>query len=183
VAELGPFRNHKDFDVEPFGQHQLVFYCRTGHPLSKLSTITVAELEPYPLAINRVAQRAQGYRPRGHLIDEDTGDLIPHIEVDDLATARAVVSSSDALSAAAPVQIEAMVREGRLHVLPFLAPWLTLDYGFIRRRGRTHAPATERYMDIVRELEVGITRRNKELVAEFVGGAPPPTRPGKRIKR
>lgn len=183
VAELGPYRNHKDFDVEPFGQHPLVFYCRSGHPLSKLATLTVEDLEPYPLAINRVAQRAQGYRPRGHLLDEDTGDLIPHIEVDDLSTARAVVSASDALSAAAPLQIESMVRSGQLHVLPFLAPWLTLDYGFIRRRGRTHAPATERYMEIVRELEVDIRRRNQALVEEFMGGAPAAARPRAKTRR
>ncbi|MBP6627297.1 MAG: LysR family transcriptional regulator [Arenimonas sp.] len=172
VAEIGPYRNQKDLDVEPFGQHQVVFYCRSGHPLLKLRTLTVADLEPYPLAMNRVAQRAQGYLPRDHLLDEDTGDLIPHVEVDDLSTARAVVSASDALSVAAPLQIESMVRSGQLCALPFKAPWLCLDYGFIRRRGRTHSPATERYMEIVRELEAGISQRNRELADEFLGSAP-----------
>lgn len=178
VAEIGPYRNQKDLDVEPFGQHQLVFYCRSGHPLLKLRALTVADLEHYPLAMNRVAQRAQGYRPLGHLLDEDTGDLIPHVEVDDLSTARAVVSASDSLSAAAPLQIESMVRDGQLCVLPFRAPWLCLDYGFIRRRGRTHSPATERYMEIVRELETGISRRNKELADEFLGSAAPRRKAG-----
>jgi len=34
--------------------------------------------------------------------DADTGDLIPAVEVDDLATARAVVQVSDAFGVAAP---------------------------------------------------------------------------------
>ena len=170
IAEISAFKDHDKLGIESLGQHELFFYCRSGHPLLERRTLTVADLEPYPLALVRIAQRAQGYRPRDHLLDEDTGDLIPHVEVDDLSTARAVVSASDALSVATPLQIESLVLGGQLSVLPFRAPWLSLDYGFIYRRGRTHSPATERYMEIVRELEPGLAARNRALAEQFVAG-------------
>jgi DNA-binding transcriptional LysR family regulator len=170
IAEVSAFEDHKTLDIERLGQHELLFYCRSGHPLLERRTLTVEDLEPYPLAMARIAQRARGYTSSGHVVDEDTGDLIPHVEVDELSTARAVVSASDALSVATPLQIEAMVRGGQLGVLPFRAPWLTLDYGFIYLRGRTRSPATERYMELVRELEAELAPRNRALAEQFVAG-------------
>jgi DNA-binding transcriptional LysR family regulator len=41
----------------------------------------------------------------------------------------------------------------RLVTLPVEAPWLTLNYGFITKRGRTLSPAAEAFMEIVREID------------------------------
>ncbi len=41
-------------------------------------------------------------------------------------------------------------------MLPIDTPWLSLNYGFITKRGRTLSPAAEAYMEIVREIERGI---------------------------
>jgi DNA-binding transcriptional LysR family regulator len=170
IAEISAFRDHDKLGIEPLGRHEVLFYCRNGHPLLERRPLTVEDLERYPLTMARVARRAQGYTPRDHIIDEETGDLIPHVEVDELSTARAVVSASDTLSVATPIQIESMVLSGQLSVLPFRAPWLALDYGFIYRRGRTHSPATERYMEIVRELEAELAPRNRALAEQFLSG-------------
>lgn len=183
VAEISAFRNNEKLEVEPLGRHEVLFYCRRGHPLLERHTLKVEDLEPYPLALVRIAQRAHGYTPRNHLVDEETGDLIPHVEVDELSTARAIVQASDALSVATPIQIESLVMSGQLSVLPLRAPWMTLDYGFIFVRGRTHSPATVRYMEIVRELESEIAARNQVLGEQFIGSTGSRARRAKKVRR
>jgi hypothetical protein len=57
------------------------------------------------------------------------------------------------LSVAIPCQIARELNEGLLVRLPFEAPWLSLNYGFITKRGRTPSPAAQAFMAIVRSIE------------------------------
>jgi hypothetical protein len=41
-------------------------------------------------------------------------------------------------------------------LLPIELPWLSLNYGFISKRGRTHSPAAKAIMDNVRQIEKGL---------------------------
>jgi hypothetical protein len=41
-------------------------------------------------------------------------------------------------------------------LLPTELPWLSLNYGFISKRGRTHSPAAEALMDNVKQIEKGL---------------------------
>jgi DNA-binding transcriptional LysR family regulator len=41
----------------------------------------------------------------------------------------------------------------RLLLLPIDLPWLSLNCGFISKRGRTHSPAAKAFMDNVRQIE------------------------------
>ena len=38
-------------------------------------------------------------------------------------------------------------------LLPLELPWMSLNYGFISKRGRTHSPAARAFMDNVRRIE------------------------------
>ena len=40
--------------------------------------------------------------------------------------------------------------------LPIATPWLSLNYGFITKRGRMQSPAAKAFMDIVRAIEFEI---------------------------
>ncbi|MGC2788317.1 MAG: hypothetical protein WA397_31675 [Roseiarcus sp.] len=42
-------------------------------------------------------------------------------------------------------------------LLPIDVPWLSLNYGFISKRGRTHSPAAKVFMDNVRQTEKGLS--------------------------
>ncbi|HKN28208.1 MAG TPA: LysR substrate-binding domain-containing protein [Roseiarcus sp.] len=53
-------------------------------------------------------------------------------------------------------QIDRELQDGLFVTLPFDAPWLSLNYGFITKRGRTLSPAARAFMEIVREIERGI---------------------------
>ena len=57
------------------------------------------------------------------------------------------------LSAAVERQIEPELEQKRLVILPAAAPWLTLNYGFIVKRGRTLSPAASSFMGAVRAIE------------------------------
>lgn len=168
IADITGLRDQEGLEVEPFARLELLFFCRPGHPLVERRSLSVGDLEAYPLAFLRLPARFDAYRPLNPIVDAATGDLLPYIEVNDSATARTVVAASDALGAATPVQIEAAVRKGELCVLPFRAPWLEIELGFIRLRGRAIAPAAAHYMQIVRELEPELSRRNRTLASGLV---------------
>jgi DNA-binding transcriptional LysR family regulator len=133
--------------------------------------VSKADLDAFPLATIRVPPRGASLLPGRWHLDAETGDLVPQAEVNDLATAHAIVRSSDAFGVATPLQIEPWLRSGELHVLPYPAPWLKLDYGFISLKRRMLSPAAERFMAIVRGLEVDLRARNRALLQHFLPGS------------
>ena len=168
IVETSTLENTERLIVEPLSDLELVFFCRRNHPLLGRRKVSKSDLDNYPLAMLRVAPRAASLLPGKSSIDAITGDLVPSIEVDELATARAVVRASNAFSLMTPLQIEPWLQSGEFKVLPFRAPWLKLEYGFIRLRKRMLSPATELYMQLVREIEKGQEKRNRELMNQLV---------------
>jgi DNA-binding transcriptional LysR family regulator len=57
------------------------------------------------------------------------------------------------IGAALPFQPRREIGDGDCVLLLIELPWLTLNYGFISRRGRTHSPAAKAFMDNVRQIE------------------------------
>jgi DNA-binding transcriptional LysR family regulator len=168
VAEISLLENAEKLQVESIAAHQAVLFCRQGHPLLGLEKVLKTDLDNYPLALVRVPPRMAHNFPGKSSIDAKTGDLIPSIEVENLPTARTVVLGSDAFSATTPLQIEPWLRSGELGILPYEAPWMRLGYGFIYLRHRMLSPATEVYMQLVREIEKEQARRNRELMRQLV---------------
>ena len=66
---------------------------------------------------------------------------------------REIVIAGHGLSAALPSQLQRELAEGLCVLLPVTLPWLTLNYGFITKRGRTLSPPTIVFMDLMREIE------------------------------
>jgi DNA-binding transcriptional LysR family regulator len=163
IAEISILRGVERLQVESIGTHQMVFYCRREHPLLGRGPLSNDDLDEFPLVSIRIPPRGARLLRGKWSLDPDTGDLIPQVEVDDLATAHAVVLASDAFGIATPLQIEPWLNRGALCVLSYPAPWLRLDYGFIYLKGRLLSPAAQRFMQIVTEIEAEISRRNREL--------------------
>jgi len=168
ILETSVLENIDEVLVEPLSDLEAVFFCRSGHPLLGRKKVSKSDLDNYPLAMLRVPPRIASRFPGKSSIDAITGDLIPSIEVDELSTARAVVRASDAFSVMTPLQIEPWLNSGEFKVLPFRASWLKLEYGFIRLRQRILSPATELYMQLVREIEKELANRNRELMNKLV---------------
>jgi DNA-binding transcriptional LysR family regulator len=172
LAEISTVIGSEELRIEPVGQHEMVVYCRQGHPLLDRNPLTRGDLDAFPQALIRVPPRGANRVPGKGFRDAGHGDQTPHIEVDELTTARAIVLASDALSTATAIQLEPWVRGGRLRVLPFRANWLRLNYGFITLPDRMLSPAAELFMRLVRQIEAEVAARNRELTNELLPSQP-----------
>lgn len=168
-AEISVAKNDDRLDTELIGQHNLVLYCRAGHPLANHKKVTHKDLNQYPLVTVRLPKRLITF-PGKSDIDEISGHLIPSIEVANLATAREIIASSNAIGPTTPLQIENELKSGKYRVLPIWGNWLKLDYGFILLRGRSISPATENFMNLIRDIESDIQPRNRRMAEEILSG-------------
>jgi DNA-binding transcriptional LysR family regulator len=172
IAEISTLEGRDELEIEPVGRHRLILFCRSGHPLGTAASVAKADLDDYPTVAVRLPPRVAGVFPGRTSLDRQTGELLPSVEVDDLASARTVIANSDAFGVAAPLQIEPWLRSGDFVALPFDARWLQLDYGFIYLRNRMLSPATILFMQTVRRIEEALHRHNEALVAELAPKAP-----------
>lgn len=168
MAEISTVIGSEELRVEPLGQHEMVLYCRHGHPLLERDSLTRRDLDAFPQAMIRVPPRGANRVPGKGFRDTGLGDQTAHIEVDDLTAARVIVLESDALSMATALQLEPWLRGGQLRVLPFRANWLRLNYGFITLRDRMLSPAAELFMKLVRQIETDVAARNRDLTDELL---------------
>jgi len=166
-AEVSEAQTNDALVTEVVGQHRVVFYCRKGHPLASLSKVSKAELDRYPLVAIRIPDRVAASFPGGTSTEQSTGHLVPAIEVEDVATARAIVAGSDAVSGAALSQLEPALQTGEFVCLPFRVPVVRFNYGFIYRRDRMLSPAAELFMELVRHIEEDVAAKNCRLENEL----------------
>ena len=166
-AEISMVKSDGRLQTKLVGEHELIFYCRRGHPLSGLVKVSKSDLDRYPVATVRLPDRMVKVFPGKSDYDEEKKCLNPSIVVEDLTTALAIVMESDAFSVAAPLQIEPWLHSGELRVLPYRAPWLKLNYDFISLRGRMLAPAAEVFMQLIQRIEEELAPRNRELIQQI----------------
>jgi DNA-binding transcriptional LysR family regulator len=145
--------------VEPLPAHQGVFYCRAGHPLTRIGTLTIDDLRRYPLAMSALPSslgflsvRDNG-GPAEPLAD---GSIMPQIRAETPSLARSIVLESDALSLALPLQIAPDVALGRLATLPIEASGIETRYGIIRRADRSVSPSAAAFIEVLRQVEAEI---------------------------
>jgi DNA-binding transcriptional LysR family regulator len=172
-GEIPHLMDAPDLRVEPVGRHELVFFCRAGHPLLAQETISVADLDGYPFAGVPIPPRGAQLFPRNCRVDPSSGDLVPPILVEDLTAARTLVANTDAFGSATPVQLEPWLRSGALVVAPFRASWLRLDYGFIFLASRSLSPTAVAFTELVRDIERDVEERNRDLADELLRGVEP----------
>ena len=163
-AELGDAQRNKYLEIEPVGSHQFVFFCRPGHPILQNKTVSKEKLDAYPLTLIKLPERLAPFFPGKIFQDKGYSYLIPAIEIQDLPLSRQIIVESDAFSAATPLQIQNELENGTFSVIPFFAPWMNLNYGFMYLRDRVLSPIAKRYMEIVREIEKDVKVRNLALL-------------------
>lgn len=166
-GEIGHLMDAPGLRVEPIARHEVLFFCRAGHPLLARDVISVADLDAYPFAGVPLPSRLARLFPRNCRVDETSGGRTPPILLEDLTAARTLVAGTDAFGAASPVQLEPWLRSNELAVVPFRASWLRLDYGFIFLASRSLSPAAAAFTALVREIERDVEDRNRTLAEEF----------------
>jgi DNA-binding transcriptional LysR family regulator len=146
-----------DLEVQPVRKSQAFFFCAAGHALAGRERLTLEDLLDYPWVGPSLPERYRVALPADDrtfaVFGADRSRLHPRALVGSFSAAKRVVLGGQALSVAIPSQIERELNEGLLVRLPYAAPWLTINYGFIIKRGRTPSPAVEAFMAIVRSIE------------------------------
>ena len=172
IADVGVLAADGRLVCEPLGQHALHFYCRAGHPFLGRTDLTLTEMATVPFVGTRAAVRMGPSltRLRGHAghTDETTGDFVPAWEVDSIALAKGIVKSSDVIGAATLVQIAPEIEQGVLALVPFRADWLTLSYGFMRRRDLIVSPGMNAFMAAFRKHESILSLAEDALTKRYL---------------
>lgn len=149
-----------ELEIETIRTSPLTFFCAASHPLACKAKVSLDQIFEYPWAGPSLPGRIAASLPKVDrpfaVYDEAGNRFHPRALVGSFAAAKAIVLNSRALSAAIPSQIERELAEGAFVQLPLETPWLTLNYGFIYKSGRTLAPAATAFMEDVRRIESGI---------------------------
>ena len=122
-----------------------------------MATVSVPDILELPGACPALPARMFDGLPKVSktfgILDETTKRVIPRIWVETFSDAKSVVLSGNSLSASPRQLIAEELADASVVALPLIIPWLTLNYGFIWRRGRSLSPACLAFMQIVREIE------------------------------
>jgi DNA-binding transcriptional LysR family regulator len=168
LAEVSIAQENKHLIVEPLIKHNFVFFCRSGHPLLKKKRILKENFNRYPFVAIKIPKRLAPLFPGRLFAEEDTKNLIPSVEIENTTLSRQIVAESDAISGAAPLQIKEELSKGVFSIIPIIESWMTFNYGFIFVRDRALSPAAEKYMELVKELEVDVDIQNRALIEKYL---------------
>lgn len=178
LAEVSAAEADPRLVAELIGTHAGAFFCRPGHPLLQVESPTLRQIAAYPWALMSLPPRVFAALPEpvsaAGRLDDARERFIPAVHVETLQAAKEIVRASDAVSAAPPILIDDDVLAGRLAVIPFAAPWLRLNYGFIYLRDRTLSPAARAFMAEVRAVEAELRDAPRHLPGPPVQGQTPP---------
>ena len=156
-ADLSEAAENPELETEPVRTSRLNFFCAAGHPLARRNSVTLEELCEFPWVGPTVTDRMRPFLPKGDLpcgvFDEAKKRFLPRILIGNFTAAKQIVLAGQGIGAALPFQLKREIDDGDCVLLPIELPWLSLNYGFISKRGRTHSPAAKAFMDNVRQIE------------------------------
>ena len=161
-AEVSGATGNGDLQVQLVRKAPVFFFCVASHPLVGREHLSLEDLLEYPWAGPTLPERYRAGVPavdkRFAVFDADYGRLRPRALVGSFSAAKRIVLGGHVLSVAIKSQIAHELSEGIFVRLPFEAPWLSINYGFITKRGRTPSPAAKAFMTIVRSIESEIAQ-------------------------
>jgi DNA-binding transcriptional LysR family regulator len=156
VMESSHLDASRDFELTRLNRHQAFFYCRHGHPLLQKESLTISDLSQFPLILTTLPRRVSDlfnrlFFPDG---DADTSAGIPeNITSNDLATIKATVSQSDAISIGTYGILASELAVGIFVALPFRIPELKTSYDIVKRKGLSLSPAAQAFIEILIETD------------------------------
>ena len=156
-ADVSEAQNDANLEVLSARSRQLLFFCGAEHPLAGRGPLAIEDLLDFPWVGPSLPGRLRRAlpvlsKPFGKF-DELQDRFHPRILVETFSAAKRIVLAGLGIGGAAATQIEPELKAGRCVTLPVVAPWFSLNYGFVTRRGRTLSPAARAFMEIVRAIE------------------------------
>ena len=156
-ADLSEAVQNPELETQPVRTSQLILFCAAGHPLARRNSVTLEELCEFPWVGPTVTDRMLRFLPKGDLpfgaFEKAKKRFPPRIAIGNFSAAKQIVLAGQGIVPALPFQLKREIDDGDCVLLPIELPWLSLNYGFISKRGRTHSPAAKAFMDNVRQIE------------------------------
>jgi DNA-binding transcriptional LysR family regulator len=163
-ADLAEAAKNPELETEAVRSSRLNFFCAAAHPLAGRNSVTLEELCTFPWVGPTLTDRMRRFLPEGDLpcgvFDAVKNRFLPRILVGNFTAAKDIALAGQGIGAALPFQLKREIDDGDCVLLPIELPWLSLNYGFISKRGRTHSPAANAFMDNVRQIERGRSTRS-----------------------
>ena len=156
-AEISEAAENPELETEAVRTSRLNFFCAANHPLAGRNGVTLEELCTFPWVGPTLPDRMRRFLPEGDLpcgvfdaVEETNFAENSHRK---LRCGQDIVLTGQGIGAALPFQLKREIDDGDCVLLPIELPWLSLNYGFISKRGRTHSPAAKAFMENIREIE------------------------------
>lgn len=130
------------------------YFCRAGHPLARVTSPSLDDLDQYPLATAALPKRL-GHLRTPRPTHASVGADVPWLHVNTFEMSRHIVLASDALGFATDAQIAQDVEAGLLVAFDVAVRGLHTSYGIIRLAERSMSPAAKSLMQAVIEAEQG----------------------------
>lgn len=140
---------HKEVAVMQLPARPIRFFCRRGHPLTKIEKPTMSQIGEYPLASTKLPLRASehfgGTRALGKL-SANGMYFEPRITCQMFDVCLRIISSSDNIGIAPMSQLSRLPPDAGYAVVPLDVPSLRTNAGIMRLRDRTLTPSAEAFI-------------------------------------
>jgi DNA-binding transcriptional LysR family regulator len=171
VIELSAKSETLELHHELLNDRQVFPVVREGHPLARSDHPSLDEVLSWPWASSRIPQRAAQQLSPGPLaagdFDDSTGYFVPKILSSSLSTSLRLVMESDIVGIAPLTAAEPWLADGRLRLVRLNLPWMRLNYGFVREKGKAISTAVDAFMEQIRTAEAQEKARDEELRARY----------------
>jgi DNA-binding transcriptional LysR family regulator len=156
VGEPGDLTAYPDLVLARLPRRPVTFFCRKGHPLTRLAQPSMEDIAKFPFAGPRLIRRFGENFPADSAMGRMPADgdfFEPAILCANWTAICEIVCRSDAVSARTQAIINGSEIRPEVTILPFVAPWLHSEHLIMWHRNRMPHPALKAFCDAVRRSE------------------------------
>ncbi len=150
VGETSEFADLPNYEVIPLKPQEVIFFCRAGHPLSRLEKVSPKEFFSYPHAATDLPPRVAAWLNSVRPTDSQYTGL--SLTCSHHALLKRAVEESDAVSGAPWMVIKPDIEAGRFAKVNFDVPPISSQASVITREGRKHTPLASRLIESLQEV-------------------------------
>lgn len=176
VADVSEVTGQDDLEITPLMPHRGFVVCRTGHPLTQLSRVTVADIFRFPLAGPHLPQHAVdkllAQIPTAVRAQVRVHGLLS-VTCDSSSVLKAILVNSDAVSIMSAFMLSKELDRGELAMMRDLDLGLQAQIGVTRLRGRSLSAPAQAFLKLLTEHDQDISATEKSTLNS--GAAAPTT--------
>jgi DNA-binding transcriptional LysR family regulator len=147
---------HSEIVVTPLPHRVLAFFCRAGHPLTRIKNPTINDIGQYPMASTKMPLRAAeefgGTRTLGKLSPNGMY-FEPQISCQTFDVCLRIIKQTDNIGIAPLAHLTRIKKSEGFVVIPFSSPGLRTNYGIMHLRDRSMTPSATAFVEQALAME------------------------------